>query len=220
VTTVSDGMHSVSKQSKQIIGDASGGLKIPPVVAYDSVSGLWHVLAVANYALAVDMFEDGYQAVTRILLEECFSKNPAMTHEVVRWHFWPSVDEPKLATILAEDSGKLGSRPVSADVVYESLGGDVAEQYLYIPGDLIWFDGHFPDHPILPGVVQLDWAIELGKKLGFSAEKFTAIPRVKFSALTLPGMIMKLSVERKQNLLKFRLESSGGVHSQGLIGFD
>ena len=34
---------------------------------------------------------------------------------------------------------------------------------------LIYFDGHFDDAPILPGVVQIDWAIELGRGLfGFT----------------------------------------------------
>ena len=32
-----------------------------------------------------------------------------------------------------------------------------AELTLQVQPELIWFDGHFPNTPILPGVVQLNW---------------------------------------------------------------
>ena len=38
-----------------------------------------------------------------------------------------------------------------------------AEYTLRIPQDLAYFEGHFKNTPILPGVVQLDWAVELAK---------------------------------------------------------
>lgn len=41
----------------------------------------------------------------------------------------------------------------------------VAQLQLHMPQDLIYFEGHFPGFQILPGVVQLDWAIHFACKL-------------------------------------------------------
>lgn len=42
-------------------------------------------------------------------------------------------------------------------------GGDRVDIDLSLPADLLWFRGHFRDFPILPGVVQLDWALQFAR---------------------------------------------------------
>ena len=34
------------------------------------------------------------------------------------------------------------------------------EKLLYLPPDLFWFKGHFPELPVLPGIAQTNWVIE------------------------------------------------------------
>lgn len=48
------------------------------------------------------------------------------------------------------------------------------------------FRGHFPDQPILPGVVQVDWALRLGQEAFGPLGDFLALEQVKFQALLTP----------------------------------
>ena len=58
---------------------------------------------------------------------------------------------------------------------------------LQLPPDLAYFPGHFPPAPVLPGVVQVAWA------LGFAAQRFGTPARcrvmeaLKFQRLLRPG---------------------------------
>jgi acyl-CoA synthetase (AMP-forming)/AMP-acid ligase II len=92
---------------------------------------------------------------------------------------------------------------------------------LHPPTTLIYFDGHFDDVPILPGVVQLDWAIELGRALfGFSGG-FLRMEAVKFHRIFQPGPAMRVELDwrAERAVLGFRFSSIAGRHSSGRIFF-
>ncbi|QSX33925.1 thioester dehydrase [Shewanella avicenniae] len=56
------------------------------------------------------------------------------------------------------------------------------------------FAGHFPEHPIVPGVVQLDWAVSLGcAHFGYSAA-VAQIEVLKFQQLILPNTQFTLTI--------------------------
>lgn len=62
----------------------------------------------------------------------------------------------------------------------ERPGKHAAIVRLALPPDHDAFAGHFPGRPILPGVVQLDWAIQLAATcFGFELRPATQV-RVKF----------------------------------------
>lgn len=58
---------------------------------------------------------------------------------------------------------------------------------LAIPPDLAYFSGHFPQAPVLPGVVQVEWALQLGQQLMDLPEKFAGMEVLKFQQLVRPG---------------------------------
>jgi acyl-coenzyme A synthetase/AMP-(fatty) acid ligase len=68
----------------------------------------------------------------------------------------------------------------------EKGNGQVCLQLRLSP-DIIWFDGHFPHLPVLPGVVQIDWAAHFGRlHFGFNVP-VTGVAGLKFRHLLRPG---------------------------------
>jgi len=68
---------------------------------------------------------------------------------------------------------------------------------------LHWFKGHFPEIPVLPGVVQIDWAAHFGAALIKRAGPFQQLQRVKFNNVMQPGMHARLTLrydEEKRSL--------------------
>lgn len=92
---------------------------------------------------------------------------------------------------------------------------------LTIPPNLFYFEGHFPNTPILPGVVQIDWAITFGRKAFELPPLFRGIQALKFQHIIQPDMIilLELQYDATKTTLSFRLYSSAGQHSSGRILF-
>jgi acyl-coenzyme A synthetase/AMP-(fatty) acid ligase/3-hydroxymyristoyl/3-hydroxydecanoyl-(acyl carrier protein) dehydratase len=92
---------------------------------------------------------------------------------------------------------------------------------LIAPRDLFYFDGHFPTTPILPGVVQVDWAIAYGRQCFDLPPVFRAIHALKFQHVIQPEMpvMLELIHEPAKSGLTFRLTSENRQHASGRILF-
>lgn len=88
------------------------------------------------------------------------------------------------------------------------------------PG-LVFFQGHFPDNPILPGVTQLHWAAQYSMNLfGFNDIPYE-VKRLKFKSIVQPPNVVELLLERKQaSEVQFQLSSFGQIHSTGCLVFE
>jgi len=74
----------------------------------------------------------------------------------------------------------------------EHGGSNRTELDLLVEADNPWFRGHFPGQPILPGVVQIGWAVHYANRLlGFKREVLQ-IEQVKFKRPILPGARLSL----------------------------
>jgi 3-hydroxymyristoyl/3-hydroxydecanoyl-(acyl carrier protein) dehydratase len=90
---------------------------------------------------------------------------------------------------------------------------------IWLPADHLYFQGHFPGLPILPGAAQIDWAVQLADKyldarIG-AARRF----QVKFRRPIRPGMTVTLALRLSQErqALTFDYRCGGEVHSNGRI---
>lgn len=120
---------------------------------------------------------------------------------VLRAKFLPQADE-KMGEMLAA-----------------SIESDRAELSLRLPESLIWFRGHFPEKPILPGIAQTHMAVQWAECLwGFSPSNAT-VTQLKFRRILQPGNVVHLQLTREASgRLIFAYAFDGIVASEGRIG--
>jgi len=90
---------------------------------------------------------------------------------------------------------------------------------LRVPYDLPIFRGHFPSVPIVPGVLQVGWAIELARAHGLAAGRFCGISMVKFRRIVQPGMCLaaRLATGQQNRQLQYSYELDGTVVTTGRL---
>ena len=104
-------------------------------------------------------------------------------------------------------------------VVGQRVDAASAELQLKIPHDLVYFRGHFPGAPIVPGVVQIKWALELaGRYLG-AGGTFAGVDALKFQQVIHPGASVTLSLRwvASDGKLHFAYQSDGARHGSGRL---
>ncbi|QGJ68479.1 Beta-hydroxyacyl-ACP dehydratase [Planctomycetales bacterium 10988] len=94
-----------------------------------------------------------------------------------------------------------------------------------LSGDEFWFQGHYPNHPIMPGVLQCEAALQAGaillsKHVAGNVEEqvpvATRLNNVRFKNMVYPGDIMTMEVKLDERLSDaFFL--TGKVLSQGKV---
>ena len=91
------------------------------------------------------------------------------------------------------------------------------ELSLEIPSELIYFDGHFPDLPILAGVVQIQWARKQAEELLGIDKPFAGMEAIKFQQVIQPGNQVSLHLHYKNGKLNFKYQSETGSHAAGRL---
>ena len=88
-----------------------------------------------------------------------------------------------------------------------------------VPLDLAHFSGHFPQTPILPGVVQIDWALNLARELLDLPPRFSGMEVLKFQQLARPGdrLQLQLRFDTERGKLYFSYRNGEAACSSGRI---
>ena len=92
---------------------------------------------------------------------------------------------------------------------------------LSLEPDLPACRGHFPGDPVVPGVVQVDWAIRLGETAFGPLGVFAGLDQVKFLAPLRPGgaVELRLALGPARDRLSFQYVGAAGRHSSGQVRF-
>ncbi|MDO6618474.1 thioester dehydrase [Pseudomonadota bacterium] len=107
-------------------------------------------------------------------------------------------------------------------IISQTSTDDGISWQLFVAAELDFFKGHFDEQPVLPGVTQLDWAIQLGSN-AFGYEPTVATLEVlKFQQLLLPNSHVELFISHNaaKAKLTFVYRDADKRFASGRIAFD
>ncbi|MDT6920526.1 acyl-CoA synthetase family protein [Pseudomonas atacamensis] len=113
----------------------------------------------------------------------------------------------------------LAARPKAPEVLEQSASDGEWSLQLSVPPDLAYFSGHFPKAPVLPGVVQVEWALNLGRQLLNLDGAFAGMEVLKFQQLVRPGdeIQLHLRFDAERGKLYFAYRNDTATCSSGRI---
>jgi 3-hydroxymyristoyl/3-hydroxydecanoyl-(acyl carrier protein) dehydratase len=95
-----------------------------------------------------------------------------------------------------------------------------------LPADSLWFDGHFPGDPVLPGAALLAMAKDAATRASAGRHLPSAFEfrRVKFKAALRPGDVFRVTVNCRtqgaQRIGAFRFDRRDEVVAEGELSWD
>lgn len=112
--------------------------------------------------------------------------------------------------------------PVHALLLTERTGHDESTLQLRLPLELQYFSGHFPHLPVLPGVVQLAWALELAAERLRTPRQCRRMDMLKFQRLLRPGDELQLQLrhDTTAHKLHFAYRLGDSVASSGRFAWN
>ncbi len=92
---------------------------------------------------------------------------------------------------------------------------------LFVSDSIEYFSGHFNDFQLLPGVVQVHWAIQYGIEVFGEVGQFSGMGAVKFSRPILPNTLVKLRIQKnsEKNYFGYEYFSDKYKYSSGRVYF-
>lgn len=92
---------------------------------------------------------------------------------------------------------------------------------LLIPHELVYFAGHFPGAPVLPGLVQIAWALALAAPRLGTPSRCRLMEAVKFQHLLRPGdrveLVLRYDTARQK--LHFAYRHGDKAYSSGRLAW-
>ena len=139
-----------------------------------------------------------------------------------RWRLVPEMPQNAMGKTSATALEALFAReqaPLLPDLILVRPGPKGVELELLLAPDLHWFQGHFPAAAILPGVVQIHWAV------GYAAEHlglkgaFQSMQALKFQRPLRPGQRVRLALTPRPDgrSFEFAYHTEAGRHASGRV---
>lgn len=104
-------------------------------------------------------------------------------------------------------------------ILSQQVVGDTANFVLKTDTKLLYYHGHFTDNPILPGVVQVGWAVHIATSLFNISATVSGLKKIKFNRIIQPGGVLHLYLEinRERHRLKYRYTDGVANYSSGEV---
>ncbi|TVZ40223.1 3-hydroxymyristoyl/3-hydroxydecanoyl-(acyl carrier protein) dehydratase [Alteromonadaceae bacterium 2753L.S.0a.02] len=109
--------------------------------------------------------------------------------------------------------------PLPSHRLLESQSGLVHIE-LHPPYDGEFFRGHFPELPVLPGVVLLNWTFALAAEVGFECEP-NSLKNLKFTHVIKPDtpLVLELRPDSEKNRVGFTWRNEKQSCASGLLSW-
>jgi acyl-coenzyme A synthetase/AMP-(fatty) acid ligase/3-hydroxymyristoyl/3-hydroxydecanoyl-(acyl carrier protein) dehydratase len=113
------------------------------------------------------------------------------------------------------------ARAEGVEVLSEARSKTLLHYELRVPPTLVHFAGHFPGLPILPGVVQIDWAMRLAAEQVPGVRMLASIDQLKFKAPVPPGALLDLTLthDALRRRVQFAYRLGGRDCTSGVIAY-
>jgi 3-hydroxymyristoyl/3-hydroxydecanoyl-(acyl carrier protein) dehydratase len=107
------------------------------------------------------------------------------------------------------------------DITRETRDDGCVRLALHLPPDLDFFRGHFPQWPVLPGVVQVHWAITFTHRYFGEPGIFVRIDNLKFHRVLAPNADIELELryDAAGRHVDFCYASAADKYSSGRVVF-
>ncbi|WP_051940488.1 AMP-binding protein [Stenoxybacter acetivorans] len=139
------------------------------------------------------------------------------------WRFETALPRNQQGKILARDVAMLWQkRPIQAQWLPEKSQSE--NEWFFqaaIPLDLAYFSGHFDTFPLVPGVVELQWVMDLVKILPLPQEPVLRVENLKFQHFLRPAdaATIHLTWQTDKHKLLFQISTPDAVCAGGRIVF-
>jgi len=104
-------------------------------------------------------------------------------------------------------------------VVDERMDGDAVVFTVVVPEDCPFFEGHFPERPVLPAIGQLAMLTALVRRVSGSSVSLSGIDGFRLSRQVLPGdrINIRLGSQSASNTVVFEIRCDGAPVSRGTV---
>lgn len=111
--------------------------------------------------------------------------------------------------------------PTAAEVLKIERAEAQCELQIRIPPELLYFQGHFPDFPILPGVAQLHWAVGWAQSEFGYAGAPKALQAIKFHQVIQPDAQIRVRLQHNpaRASVSYEFRSDIGLHASGRLSW-
>jgi 3-hydroxymyristoyl/3-hydroxydecanoyl-(acyl carrier protein) dehydratase len=126
--------------------------------------------------------------------------------------------EPSLNSLATNGHSDMPTDPIWTS---HDRNGDTALIGLTVPENLLFFQGHFANHPVLPGVVQLHWAQDRTREAFGLSQIPHEVTQLKFRRTIGPGdaITLRLDFNRDKRQVKFSYGDADGDRASGILKF-
>lgn len=154
-----------------------------------------------------------------INLTKSLKKELRTNFEIIpqKWKFTDEIPTTRAGKIDKNEIENIFGLNLSIPLVVEKvIDKNCAKIRLYFYKNCNFFNGHFENFPIVPGVVQLFLAQYFSKKI-FNIETSGQYKKIKFSNIIKPNKFIDLELELLSNSVSYKYVDENAKYSSGII---